>query len=103
MTLGLVRPTTDDDFTDVVLGAAGPVLVAFHAGASAPPYVDDLAYDAPWLTCVRLDADRWPRTPAAYRVLRLPTVLVFAGGEPVLTLDGGQPLVTVRRLLDALR
>jgi thioredoxin 1 len=101
-TVGVVRPATDHDFSDVVLGATEPVLVGFHHGGTTPPYLDDLATDTPWLRFARLDADRWPRTPAAYRVLRLPHLLVFQRGEPVLSIDGGQPLAVVRQLLAAL-
>lgn len=103
MTLGVLRPVTDDDFGDVVLGAVGPVLVAFSSAAAPAAYVDDLAAESAWLTWVRLDVDRWPLTPAAYRVLRLPTLLVFSAGVPVLSLDGDQPPHVVRRMVDALR
>ncbi len=103
MTLGVLRPVTDADFADVVLGAVGPVLVSFTSQACPADYVEDLAAHAPWLTCVRLDVDRWPLTAAAYRVLRLPTLLVFSSGVPVMTLDGVQPPDVARRLVEALR
>ncbi|GAA5141265.1 hypothetical protein GCM10023340_02680 [Nocardioides marinquilinus] len=98
-----LRPATDLDFADVVLGAVGLVLVAFHHGRTVPSEVLDLAAALPWLCFAHLDADRWPRTPAAYRVVRLPTLLVFSGGEPLMTLDGGQPADRLRHVLEALR
>ena len=103
MTVGLVRPTSDADFRDVVLGATAPVVVAFHHAGAVPAYVDDLARETGWACFVTLDADRWPRTPAAYRVVRLPLLLVFVAGEPVLVVADGQPLDRVRQVLAALR
>lgn len=103
MTAGqLVRTATDLDFADAVLGAAGPVLVAFHEG-ELDADLDALAREAHWLTCVRLDALRWPLTPAAYRVTRLPALVFFHHGEPVLVLDGHQPPAVVRRMVAALQ
>jgi thioredoxin-like negative regulator of GroEL len=102
-----VRSATDHDFADAVLGAAGPVLVSFVDGGLVPPPVEldleHLARESPWLTCVRLDANRWPLSPAAYRVTQLPALLVFVLGEPVLSITGRQSVEVVSRMIAALR
>lgn len=100
------RTTADADFADVVLGAAGPVLVAFHArteGADAGADLDAIAAAVPWLCCTSLDVDRSPRTAATYRITRLPTLVVFDRGEPVLTVLGPQSLEVLLRMVRALR
>jgi thioredoxin 1 len=99
-----VHSVADADFADLVLGAAGPVLVAFHAG-TVDRCADLDAIDAavPWLACRRLDVDRSPRTAATYRVSRVPTLVVFERGEPVLTMFGPQPLDVLLRMVRALR
>lgn len=84
------RAVGDRDFSDVVLGAAGPVLVCFQRGPGEPDGLDLLALDLPWLTLLRLDVDRSPRTPAAYRVADVPSLLVFDRGALVLAVDGRQ-------------
>ncbi|GAA1517708.1 thioredoxin family protein [Nocardioides humi] len=97
-----MRSATDRDFADLVLGAATPVLVCFHRGAPAADELDVLARDLPWLTCVRIDMDRWPRTAASYRVTEAPTLVLFQRGAPVLTLAAGQQPTLVRRTVEAL-
>ncbi len=39
----------------------------------------------------QLDIEDHLGTPARYGVLSLPTVMIFAGGEVVETIDGAQP------------
>lgn len=102
-----VRTVHDDDFGDVVLGAGGPVLVDFHADWCAPcvqvaPVLETLATELPWLTFTRVDVDRDPVTPAAYRVCGLPTLLVFDAGEPVLSITGSRTIARLRELLETL-
>ncbi|WP_193606602.1 thioredoxin domain-containing protein [Nocardioides lijunqiniae] len=101
---GIVTPVGDTDFGDVVLGSVTPVLVDFHADWCGPcrqvgPVLDELAAELDWMQFVRLDVDAHPVTAAAYRVTGLPTLLVFDGGELVLSIVGARPRRTVRDLL----
>ena len=76
--------TTDASFEEDVLRSPAPVLVEFTA---------------PWcrrehegrLRVAQLDIEDHLGTPARYGVLSLPTVIIFADGEVVETIDGAQP------------
>jgi thioredoxin 1 len=90
-------------FDREVLRAAGPVLVEFSAGWCPPcrmiePVVADLATAlAGRLTVRRLDVDRDPEISIRYGVLGMPTLILFAGGEPVDRLVGFSSAGHVRR------
>ncbi|WP_205471858.1 co-chaperone YbbN [Nocardioides sp. SYSU D00038] len=104
----LVHRVRDHDFSDVVLGAARPVLVGFHADWSRPcrqvgAVLDELAVELPWLGFVRLDVDTDPLTPATYDVTGLPSLLAFDRGEVVLSVIGTRPKQTLRELFLGLR
>jgi thioredoxin 1 len=51
------------------------------------------------LKVVQLDVDTNPGTTNAYKVLSMPTFMVFRGGEPVKSMVGARPR---RRLLEEL-
>lgn len=48
---------------------------------------------------VQLNVDQNPATTNAYKVLSMPTFMVFRGGEPVKSMVGSRPK---RRLLEEL-
>ncbi len=91
-----VREVTDETFAEVVLGAETAVAVDFWAPwcrpcAAIEPILRELAAASEgrlWLT--RMDVDANLRTPAAYGVLSLPTVIVFEHGELQRTILGAQ-------------
>jgi thioredoxin 1 len=86
---------SDDLWEREVVRSAEPVLVDFWAPWCAPcrkirPMVEDLgARHAGRLRVAALDVDAHPRTASRYDVLSLPTLILFAGGEPVARLSGG--------------
>ena len=89
--------TTDATFARDVLEADVPVVVEFTAPWCRPceaiePFLVDLGREHEGrLRLVRLDIDANLRVPSRYGVLSLPTVIVFAAGEPVETVHGAQP------------
>jgi thioredoxin 1 len=92
-----VIDTTDAAFERDVLGAEVPVVVEFTAPWCRPCRAVDRhlheleeAY-AGSLAVARLDVDANVGVPSRYGVLSLPTVIVFAGGEPRETIHGAQP------------
>jgi thioredoxin 1 len=100
-----VAEVTDADFEAEVIGAELPVLVEFTADWCPPcrqmaPVLSALAAEeADRLKVVQLNVDLNPLTTNAYRVLSMPTFMVFRGGEPVRSMVGARPK---RRLLEEL-
>jgi thioredoxin 1 len=100
-----VAEVTDADFEAEVIGAELPVLVEFTADWCPPcrqmgPVLSALAeQEGGRLKVVQLDVDTNPETTHAYRVLSMPTFMVFRDGEPLKALVGARPK---RRLLEEL-
>ncbi|MGW3496032.1 thioredoxin family protein [Streptomyces sp. NPDC001020] len=100
-----VAEVTDADFEAEVIRAELPVLVEFTADWCPPcrqmgPVLSDLAAGQEGrLKVVQLDVDTNPATTNAYKVLSMPTFMVFRGGEPVKSMVGARPK---RRLLEEL-
>ncbi|MEV6883894.1 MULTISPECIES: thioredoxin [unclassified Streptomyces] len=96
---------TDADFAAEVIGSDLPVLVEFTADWCPPcrqmaPVLSALAEEeGDRLRVVQLNVDRNPATTNAYKVLSMPTFMVFRGGEPVKSMVGSRPK---RRLLEEL-
>ena len=87
---------TDDTFADEVLASSSAVLVDFWApwcrpcAAIEPILVELAASSSGRLRLARLDVDANLRTPSAYGVLSIPTVIVFDGGEPTKVILGAR-------------
>lgn len=92
-----VAEVTDADFAAEVIGADRPVLVEFTAGWCPPcrqmaPVLTALAaQEGERLKVVQLDVDHNPETTNAYKVLSMPTFMVFRDGEPVKAMVGARP------------
>ena len=91
-----MRSVTDETFEREVLQAEKPVVVDFWAPWCGPckaiePALDELAGTTGSVEFVKLDIDENPRTATTYGVLSLPTVILFAGGEPRETVYGARP------------
>jgi thioredoxin 1 len=90
----LVDEVTDTTFANRVLGSPVPVIVDFWAPWCKPcdaiePHLRAIAADHEGrVRLVRLDVDRNPLVPSRYDVLALPTVILFADGEPRATVYG---------------
>lgn len=88
--------TTDSRFTAEVLESDVPVVVDFHAAWCAPcrvmrPILEELAAERPDVRFVAVDVDDNQETAVRYGILSMPTLMVFRGGGPVLTLVGARP------------
>ena len=100
-----VAEVTDADFGSEVLGSELPVLVEFTADWCPPcrqmaPVLSALAEEeGDRLRVVQLNVDRNPATTNAYKVLSMPTFMVFRDGEPVKSMVGA---MAKRRLLAEL-
>jgi thioredoxin 1 len=98
-----VVEVTGATFEAEVLASPVPVVVDFWAPWCKPceaiePHLRALAEE--WgerVRLVRVDVDSEPGIASRYGVLSLPTVILFARGEPKATVHGAQPRARFER------
>ena len=79
---------TTENFEEEVLNAKEPVLVDFWATWCGPcqtmgPLVEEIAEERTDIKVCKLDVDQEPELARQYRVMSIPTFLVFNEGEVV--------------------
>ena len=104
--MSTIQDITDDEFASEVLGADTPVLVEFWAPWCGPcrqlaPVLEQLAEErAGSLKVVKINQDEQPRISAEYRVMGVPTMLVFDRGEAVAQMVGARSKSRIAEELD---
>jgi len=95
--MAVVSDITDDSFQAEVIDSDIPVIVDFWAEWCAPcraigPIIKNLAdeYDGR-VKVVKLNIDQSPRSPQAFRVMSIPTVMAFRDGQVVQEIKGARP------------
>lgn len=102
----VIEDITDAQFAEDVLTSEMPVLVEIWAEWCPPcrqlaPILEQIAAErAGSLRVVKLNQDENPATSADYRVMAVPTMLLFRGGEPVLQMVGARPKSHLDREID---
>ena len=77
---------TKDNFEEEILKAEQTVLVDFWAGWCGPckmlgPIVDQVAQEHPEIKVCKIDIDEQTELAVQYKVMNIPTLLVFKNGE----------------------
>ena len=95
--MGANRAVTDATFVSDVLQSDTPVLVDFWAEWCAPckkvdPLLAEIAAEmGDKVQIVKVNIDENPETARQYRVMSVPTLTLFKGGEIVNQVSGAKP------------
>ncbi|GAB2634636.1 thioredoxin [Prescottella soli] len=87
---------SDDSFKQDVLESDKPVLVDFWATWCGPckmvaPVLEEIAGEhADKLTVAKLDIDQNPSAAGEFKVMSIPTMILFQGGQPIKTIVGAK-------------
>ncbi len=97
----------DSNFDQTVLQAKTPVLVDFWAPWCRPcimaaPILEELAGEYTGkITIAKLDIDQNPKTAAKYKIMSIPSLIVFKDGEPASQIVGFKSKQELKKDLDA--
>lgn len=99
-----VISVTADNFEQEVLKTEGIVMVDFWAAWCGPckmlsPIVDQIAEEHPEIKVCKVNIDEEPSLAIDYKVMSIPTLLVFKNGEKVNMSIGVQPKSDIEAML----
>jgi thioredoxin 1 len=100
-----LKSVDETTFDEVVLGADQPVLVDFWAQWCPPchqivPVLEQIDAERNDLTVVKLNSDENPSIAAGYKVMALPTLMLFHRGEVIWSVVGARPKHKLIKELD---
>ena len=93
----MAKAISSIDFDSVVSGSAKPVLVDFWASWCGPcralgPVVDQVAQEmSDRLDVYKCNVDDEPDLATRFRIVSIPTLILFKDGKPVHTMVGNMP------------
>ena len=94
--MGATRAVTDANFESEVLQSSKPVIVDYWAEWCGPcrqvaPVLEEIAKEhGDKIDVVKLNVDENPGVAARYKILHIPTLSVFKGGEVVKQIVGAK-------------
>ena len=95
---------TKDNFKEEVLEASVPVLVDFWATWCGPcqmigPVIEEIAGEVTDAKICKVDVDEQSELARQYKVLSIPTLMVFKNGELVKRESGAKPKEEILEML----
>ena len=96
---------TMENFQSEVLNSEKPVLVDFWASWCGPcrmvsPLVDQIASENQEVKVGKVDIDAQPELAGAFRVMSIPTLMVFKEGKMTKSVVGARPKAAILAMLD---
>jgi thioredoxin 1 len=96
---------TMENFQREVINSEKPVLVDFWASWCGPcrmvsPLVDQIASENQEIKVCKVDIDAQPELATAFRVMSIPTLMVFKEGKLAKTTVGARPKAAILAMLD---
>ena len=97
---------TKENFEEVVLKSEVPVLVDFWAPWCGPcrmltPVIEELAEEVTNAKIGKINVDEEPELAQKFRVMTIPTLIVFKDGKEVSTSIGVSPKADILKMLEA--
>lgn len=95
---------TTENFEKEVLQSDVPVLVDFWATWCMPckmlaPVIEEIAAEADGYKVGKVDVDQEPELAQKYRIMSIPTILIFKNGKVAASTVGVQPKAALKELL----
>jgi len=95
---------TKDNFKQEVLESKVPVLVDFWASWCGPcqmvaPIIEEIAEEITEAKIAKVDVDAQPELAKEYRVMSIPTLMVFKDGQVVRREAGAKPKEDILAML----